>query len=163
MSYPHLLSPGRIGTMSLRNRILMCPMGDDQATDGGYVTPQQVAYFEARARGGVALLIVGSVGITAPEGLASPHQSAIGNDSFVEGWAELADRVHEHGAKVALQLVHNGKAAVEDLLAGRPLMVPSHPTKQGGADAWMGMLTPAKGAGWERRPASRARSLSFTK
>ena len=49
MSYPHLLSPGRIGTMSLRNRILMCPMGDDQATDGGYVTPQQVAYFEARA------------------------------------------------------------------------------------------------------------------
>ena len=144
MSYPHLLSPGRIGTMSLRNRILMCPMGDDQATDGGYVTPQQVAYFEARARGGVALLIVGSVGITAPEGLASPHQSAIGNDSFVEGWAELANRVHKHGAKVALQLVHNGKAAVEDLLAGRPLMVPSLPTKQGGADSLMGMLTPGE-------------------
>ena len=77
----HLLSPGRIGTLQLRNRILMCPMGDDQATDGGYVTPQQIAYFEARARGGAALLLVGSVGITAPEGLASPQQSAIGDAS----------------------------------------------------------------------------------
>ena len=45
----HLLSPGRIGTLQLRNRILMCPMGDAQATDGGYVTPQQLAYFEADA------------------------------------------------------------------------------------------------------------------
>ncbi len=125
----HLLSPGRIGTLQLRNRILMCPMGDDQATDGGYVTPQQIAYFEARARGGAALLLVGSVGITAPEGLASPQQSAIGDDSFVEGWARLADTVHSHGAKVTLQLIHNGKNAVEDIITGRPLMVPSMPTQ----------------------------------
>ena len=45
MSYARLLSPGRIGTMELQNRILMCPMGDDQATEGGYVTAQQIAYF----------------------------------------------------------------------------------------------------------------------
>jgi len=94
MNHTRLLSPGRIGTMELRNRILMCPMGDDQATDGGYVTPQQIAYFEARARGGAALLLVGSVGITAPEGLASPQQSAIGDDSFIDGWARLAETVH---------------------------------------------------------------------
>ena len=146
MRYTNLLSPGRIGTLELRNRILMCPMGDDQATDGGYVTPQQIAYFEARARGGAALLLVGSVGITAPEGLASPQQSAIGDDSFIEGWAQLADTVHSHGAKVALQLVHNGKAAVEDIIAGRPLMVPSMPTKPSSADPLMGMLTPEEAA-----------------
>ena len=38
MAHPHLLAPGRIGSLDLRNRILMCPMGDNQATDGGYVT-----------------------------------------------------------------------------------------------------------------------------
>jgi 2,4-dienoyl-CoA reductase (NADPH2) len=141
MNHANLLAPGRIGSMTLRNRILMCPMGDNQATDGGYVTDQQVAYFEARARGGAALLLVGSVGVTAPDGLSSPRQSAIGDASFVEGWRRLADRVHEHGGRVALQLVHNGKNAVEDIIAARPLMVPSQPDAAHGADPLMGMLT----------------------
>lgn len=142
MNHPNLLSPGRIGSMSLRNRILMCPMGDNQATAGGYVTDQQIAYFEARARGGAALLLVGSVGVTAPDGLSSPRQSAIGDASFVEGWQRLAERVHAHGARVALQLVHNGKNAVEDIIAARPLLVPSMPDKSLSADPLMGMLTP---------------------
>lgn len=116
-------------------------MGDDQATDDGYVTDQQIAYFEARARGGAALLLVGSVGITAPDGLASPQQSAIAADSYVEGWSRLAERVHAHGARLALQLVHNGKNAVNDIVAGRPMLVPSEP-KPPSADPLMAMLTP---------------------
>ncbi len=146
MPHPHLLAPGRIGTLELRNRILMCPMGDNQATDGGYVTDQQIDYFEARARGGAALLLVGSVGVSAPDGLSSPRQSAIGDESFVDGWRRLADRVHAHGAKVALQLVHNGKNAVEDIIAGRPLLLPSLLTKAPTADPLMGMLTPEEAA-----------------
>ena len=138
--HPHLLSPGRIGSLALRNRILMCPMGDDQASDDGHVTDQQIAYFETRARGGAALLLVGSVGITAPDGLASPQQSAIADDSYLDGWSRLAQRVHAHGAHVALQLVHNGKNAVNDIVAGRPMLVPSEP-KPPGADPLMGMLT----------------------
>jgi 2,4-dienoyl-CoA reductase-like NADH-dependent reductase (Old Yellow Enzyme family)/NADPH-dependent 2,4-dienoyl-CoA reductase/sulfur reductase-like enzyme len=138
--HSHLLSPGRIGSLELRNRILMCPMGDDLAAESSYVTDAKIAYFEARARGGAALLLVGSVGITAPEGLSTPRQSAIADDSYIEGWARLADRVHAHGAKLALQLVHNGKAAVCDIVAGRPLLVPSLP-KPPSADPLMGMLT----------------------
>ena len=138
--HPHLLSPGRIGSLALRNRILMCPMGDDQASDDGHVTDQQIAYFETRARGGAALLLVGSVGITAPDGLASPQQSAIADDYYLDGWSRLAQRVHAHGAHVALQLVHNGKNAVNDIVAGRPMLVPSEP-KPPGADPLMGMLT----------------------
>lgn len=138
--YAHLLAPGQIGTLRLRNRILMCPMGDNQATADGYVTEQQIAYFEARARGGAGLLLVGSVGVTAPDGLSSPHQSALVNESMVEGWARLAERVHAHGAKLALQLVHNGKNAVMDIVAGRPMLVPSKP-RASPPDALMGMLT----------------------
>ena len=142
MAHPHLLAPGRIGSLDLRNRILMCPMGDNQATDGGYVTDQQIDYFEARARGGAALLLVGSVGVTAPDGLSTPRQSAIGDETFLDGWRQMADRVHAHGARLALQLVHNGKNAVEDIVAGRPLLVPSLLHKEPAADPLMGMLTP---------------------
>jgi len=116
-------------------------MGDNQASADGNVTEQQVAYFETRARGGAALLLVGSVGVTAPDGLASPNQSAIASDSGLDGWARLADRVHAHGARLALQLVHNGKNAVMDIVAGRPLWVPSIPGPTD-ADPLMGMLTP---------------------
>ena len=56
--HPRLMAPGRIGSLELRNRILMCPMGDNQASDGGYVSDQQIAYFEARAKGGAGLLLV---------------------------------------------------------------------------------------------------------
>ena len=143
--HSHLLSPGRIGSLELRNRILMCPMGDDQATDNGFVTEQQIAYFETRARGGAALLLVGSVGISAPDGLASPQQSAIADDSDLEGWSRLAARVHAQGARVALQLVHNGKNSVNDMIAGRPLLVPS-PPKPESADPLMRMLTPDEAA-----------------
>src|SRR6056297_986896 len=142
MKHPNLLSPGRIGTLALRNRILMCPMGDNQATAGGFVTDQQIDYYEARARGGAALLLVGSVGVTAPDGLSSPHQSAIGDERFLDGWRRLAERVHAHGARVALQLVHNGKNAVEDIVAARPLFVPSRPSAPLAPDPLMGMLTP---------------------
>jgi 2,4-dienoyl-CoA reductase (NADPH2) len=135
------MAPGRIGSLEVRNRILMCPMGDNQATDGGYVTDQQVAYFEARARGGAGLLLVGSVGVTAPDGLSTPQQSAIADDSFLPGWTRMAERVHAHGARLALQLVHNGKNAVMDIVAGRPMLVPSIP-KEPSADPLMSMLTP---------------------
>lgn len=139
------MAPGRIGSLTLRNRILMCPMGDNQATDGGYVTDQQIAYFEARARGGAGLLLVGSVGVTAPDGLSTPRQSAIADDSFLEGWSRMAQRVHAHGARLALQLVHNGKNAVMDIVAGRPMLVPSVP-EEPRADPLMGMLTPEEAA-----------------
>ena len=124
MSFDHLLSPGRIGTMSLRNRILMCPMGDDQATDGGYVTPQQIAYYEARARGGAALLLVGSVGISSPEGLASPQQSAIGDASFVDGWR----RGRSLGFRGCGRVVRHGLllATAHNLLAGAGMVVFYH-------------------------------------
>jgi 2,4-dienoyl-CoA reductase (NADPH2) len=143
VQYPNLMSTGHIGSLELRNRILMCPMGDNQATDSGFVTDQQIAYFEARARGGAALLLVGSVGVTAPDGLSSPRQSAIASDAMLEGWSRLAERVHAHGAKLALQLVHNGKNAVMDIVAGRPMQVPSTPPTSE-PDELMGMLTPAE-------------------
>src|SRR5438132_516310 len=74
--FPHLLAPGRIGSLTLRNRILMCPIGDSLANEDGTVSERQLSYFEARARGGAALLLVGSVAVSYPAGSYSAHQVA---------------------------------------------------------------------------------------
>ena len=68
MSFEHLLAPGHIGTLKLRNRIIMAPMGDCLSNVDGTVSDNQAAYFEARARGGAGLLLVGSVSVSYPYG-----------------------------------------------------------------------------------------------
>ncbi len=126
-AFPHLLAPGRIGVLGLRNRILMCPMGDCLSHEDGSVSPNQAAYFEARARGGAALLLVGSVSVAYPEASFDVRQTAGSDDRFLPGLADLAERVHRHGALVAAQLVHNGQMALAAVAEGRPMLVPSIP------------------------------------
>ena len=125
--FEHLLAPGRIGSMTLRNRMLMCPIGDSLANDDGTVSERQLSYFEARARGGAALLLVGSVAVAYPAGSYSAHQVAASEERFVDGLRALADRVHHHGARIAAQLVHDGAVSLHDIAEGRPLLVPAVP------------------------------------
>ena len=129
MSFPHLLTPGQIGPLSLRNRILMCPMGDSLGDEDGTVSDRQLAYYEARARGGAALLVVGSVAVAYPHGTYDRRQLGASDDRFVDGLRALADRAHRHGALIAAQLVHDGPNSLADIAAGRPLLVPSVPSR----------------------------------
>ncbi|GLV22812.1 hypothetical protein TomMM35A_26570 [Sphingobium sp. TomMM35A] len=68
MAYRHLLAPGRIGAMPLRNRIFMTPMGSNLADEDGITGDRLRAYYEARAKGGAALITMGSVSIGYPDG-----------------------------------------------------------------------------------------------
>ncbi len=86
----------------------MAPMGDSLADADGTVSDAQLAYFEARARGGAALLLVGSVAVAYPDGCVDEHQVAASDDAHLPGLTALADRVHAHGAAVAAQLTYNG-------------------------------------------------------
>lgn len=139
--YRHLLSPGRIGPLKTRNRILMCPMGDNLAQDNGELSDSSLDYFEARARGGAGIILMGSVAISWPEGSYNPNQSALSDDRMIPGFRALASRVHGHGAKLVAQLSHGGITAVNDIRDGRPLWVPSIPGP-GAPDPLMSMVTP---------------------
>ncbi|MGO1502649.1 MAG: FAD-dependent oxidoreductase, partial [Marinobacter sp.] len=125
--YKHLLSPGKLGPVDLRNRIILSPMGDNFADNEGYCTERMQAYYEARAAGGAGLIIMGVVSIAFPHGTAEPFQCAVSDDKYIPGLAKLAQRVHRHGAKVAMQIQHAGKVAARDLAEGRDLWVPSMP------------------------------------
>jgi 2,4-dienoyl-CoA reductase (NADPH2) len=147
--FPHLLAPGRIGSMELRNRIVSCPMGDRLANPDGSVSDAHLSYFEARARGGAALVLLGSVCVTYPDGAYAYEQMALAHDGHVPGYRALAERVHAHGAKVAAQLVHNGSTSLNNMVVGRPLLVPSIP-KAKGRDRLSGMLTAPEAAAMSR-------------
>jgi 2,4-dienoyl-CoA reductase (NADPH2) len=131
---PHLLSPGRIGSLELRNRILMTPMGSNLAEADGHVGERIQRYYEERARGGAGMLIVGVGAIAWPDGACNPNQVAISDDAFLPGLSELTRRAHAHGARIAIQLQHAGKVAVRDIVEGRPLLGPSVPTGKGAND-----------------------------
>ena len=127
MAYRHLLAPGRIGAMPLRNRIFMTPMGSNLADEDGITGDRLRAYYEARAKGGAALITMGSVSIGYPEGSGNWRNEAISDERHVPGVRALADAVHAHGAKLAMQLQHAGLVAMNDMLAGRPIWTPSIP------------------------------------
>ncbi|MGH8437365.1 MAG: FAD-dependent oxidoreductase, partial [Pseudomonas sp.] len=126
-NFSHLLAPGRIGPLELRNRIVMAPMGSNFAEADGHCGERIQAYYEARAAGGAGLLIMGVCSIAFPAGTAEPFQVGVSSDEFIPGLTRLAERVHKHGAKIAMQLQHAGKTAVRDMAEGRPLWVPSIP------------------------------------
>lgn len=123
----HLMAPGRIGRLELRNRIFMSPMGSNTADEDGYCGERLRQYYEARAKGGAALLIMGSVSISWPIGSANWRQVAISDDRFIPGLKAVADSVHAHGAKLAVQLQHAGLTAMNDIRDGRPMLTPSIP------------------------------------
>jgi len=130
----YLMSPGTIGKMTLRNRIIMCPMGENLGEPDGFCGDRVQSYFEARARGGAGLVEVGSVSIAWPIGSGNNPNIAVSDDKYLPGLTRLAERVHAHGGKVALQLQHAGKNSINDTAAGRPLLLPSDPPNDGDAD-----------------------------
>jgi 2,4-dienoyl-CoA reductase (NADPH2) len=144
-SWSHLLAPGRIGTLELRNRMVMAPMGEDLGDLDGQVSATQMAYLEARARGGLAMVMLGSVAVSFPVGCSNARQTAISDDRHVPGWRDAARRVHRHGSTIAMQLTQAGMNSLQDTLAGRPMWVASEPGPPGRDDLY-GMVTADEGA-----------------
>lgn len=110
MNSPVSLTPLNIHTLSLKNRYVLPGMVTDMAVDGGYVTERLLAYYEERARGGVGLIIVEAASID-PSGKTFLHGLDISDDRFIPGLRLLTERVHAHGARIAIQLQHGGGRA----------------------------------------------------
>lgn len=110
--YKNLFSPIKIGSVEVKNRIAMMPMGVfsprlmDYKT--GSYTKDGADYYIERAKGGTGLIITGLIPI-----IPYPIMNPVNNpDGFVNGMKYLMDGVHEHGAKIFVQLTAmNGRAA----------------------------------------------------
>lgn len=72
------------------------------------MTEEFLAYHEARARGGVGLIVLEAVPVHESAG-ASPLLLSAYADSVVEQYKRIADAIHPHGARVFVQLFHGGR------------------------------------------------------
>jgi len=115
-----LWEPIRIGRMELKNRVVMPPMVTRYAADDGFVTERTRNYYGARARGGAGLIIAEATYVHR-QGWAFPNQIGISDDKFIPKLSELVDKVHQHGAKIAIQLHHGGRQAKEALSGLQPV------------------------------------------
>ncbi len=109
--YPHLLSPLQVGSITLPNRVLMGSMHVGLEEERGRLQ-KMAAYFAARARGGVGLIVTGGI---APNraGQAKPFAAKLTNR--YERWKHrcVADAVHAEGGRIAMQILHTGRYAYQ--------------------------------------------------
>ena len=122
--FDRLFSPIRIGSLELRNRIVMSPMTTDYATDDQLPSPRLLAYLEERARGGVGLITLEACSIERRQ-REVVHTMHFGDDAVIEPHRELVRRLHAHGTRVQPQLVHPGPDSMSPLLDGNPSVGPS--------------------------------------
>lgn len=109
--YEKLFSKGKINGCVIPNRIAMAPMDDCLGQSSGEITQRGIEYYTKKAKGGTGLIIVGYVGVTGPElgGVAMSGQTFLCNIDQRHAMSNLAERVHDHGGKVFVQLNHPGR------------------------------------------------------
>jgi len=120
-----LFQPISLGTMRLKNRIIMSPMFTRYASESGEITDRMIKYFVARAKGGVGMIILENSCIEWDYGRGDGNPIAIHHDRFRPGLAELATQVHRHNVKILTQLHHVGRQTFCSNIDGRQPIAPS--------------------------------------
>ena len=115
-----LLTPAHIGSVEIKNRVVMPPMTTRLADDEGHVTEDSIAYYMARVRGGVGLIIVE---MASPERAGRHRRRELGiyDDRFLPGLRRLVDEIHHGGAKASIQLGHAGGHTRRDICGEAPV------------------------------------------
>jgi len=116
LQYPLLFSPSSIGIAQVKNRIAMAPMGTHLQTDKGFVTDELIAYLEARAQGGVGLLITPFAAVVSGQPTLGAY-----TDEQLKGLEQLSAQIQQHGTLAFLQISHLGAANICDPVASTSL------------------------------------------
>lgn len=120
--YEKLFTPGNIGTLTIPNRIAMTAASASLSQPDGTMTEEMLAYYEARAKGGVGLIITEMVCVDEDRGVLFPRELNAARDDNIPSFRRLADRVHPYGTKIFAQLFHPGANADPKLNPCLPLI-----------------------------------------
>lgn len=131
VTFTKLFQPLEIREMTLRNRIVAAPIGPTVSlTLDGYIVEKSKRYIEARAKGGAALIYAPACSID-PRGRLTDDHPRLDDDRFIAGLSELAQLIHEHGAKAAAQLFHPGREARAEIIHLQPVAPSAIPGRSG--------------------------------
>lgn len=118
--FEKIFEKGRIGTMEIRNRLIVPPMLTEYAAEDGSLTERYIRYYEEKAKGGWGLIICEDNSID-PHGAGFKNVAGLWSDDFIPMHRELTDRVHRYGAKIAVQAYHAGREADSSISGRRPV------------------------------------------
>lgn len=123
MNYEKLFMPFKIGTMELRNRIVLSPMGTSLAKNYA-PTERSIAYYSERARGTAGLVIIEH---TYPQEMGCKTEKSLGlwDEAALPAWKALIDGIHEAGGKVAIEIGHLGHCTDYSRILGTEAISPS--------------------------------------
>jgi 2,4-dienoyl-CoA reductase-like NADH-dependent reductase (Old Yellow Enzyme family) len=116
---PSLLDPLKIGSLKLKNRIVMPPMYTGYANNNDYVTEKLKKHYTDRASA-LGLLIV-EHSFVVLHGKARMNQPGVYSDDFIPGLKRLVKAVHEKGTPIAIQLGHGGGTSSTQVTGFRPV------------------------------------------
>ncbi|MCF8151373.1 MAG: NADPH-dependent 2,4-dienoyl-CoA reductase [Burkholderiaceae bacterium] len=125
--YPHLLAPLDLGFTTLKNRVLMGSMHTG-LEDIGNSHDRMAAFYAARAKGGVGLIVTGGF---APnqDSIVMQGASILDNETEAEKHRVITEAVHAHGGKICVQILHTGRYAyTKRPVAPSALKAPINPT-----------------------------------
>lgn len=122
-NFPNMFTPIQIGTVTVPNRFVVPPMGNNFASTDGSMSDRSAAYYEARAKGGFGLITIEST-VVYKEAKGGPRKPCLFSDEVIPSFKAVADRCHAYGAKVSIQLQHAGPEG-NSKLTGYPLKAAS--------------------------------------
>ena len=131
-NYKNIFSPLTIKNMTMKNRIMMTPMGTNYGEQTGEMSFLHINYYEERAKGGVGLIMVENASVDSPLGSNGTTQIRIDHDNFMPRFFKLCETIHSHGACIGLQLNHAGASAQSKRTNMQPVSASDIPSKEGG-------------------------------
>lgn len=130
--YQNIFNPLTVKNMTIKNRIVMTPMGTNYGEQNGEMSFLHMDYYEQRAKGGVGLIIVENASVDSPQGSNGTTQLRIDHDNYIPRLFKLCETVHSHGACIAVQINHAGASAFSSRINMQPVSASNLPSKKGG-------------------------------
>ena len=130
--YPHIFSPLTVKNMTIKNRIVMMPMGTNYGEQNGEMSFLHINYYEQRAKGGTGLIIVENASIDSPQGSNGTTQLRIDHDNYLPRLFKFCENIHRYGIKIAIQINHAGASAISSRINMQPVSASDVPSKEGG-------------------------------
>ncbi|MED4224576.1 NAD(P)/FAD-dependent oxidoreductase [Neobacillus cucumis] len=126
--YDKLFTPFNIGKMEVKNRIVMSPMGTNSASPDGRISVDEIDYFEARARGGAGMIIMGCQFLT--EDLAQGSlEGILEKDYVIPLLTDVCEAIQRYGTKIVAQLsCGTGRNAFPNMFGEPPVSASAIPS-----------------------------------
>ncbi|QUL58271.1 NADH:flavin oxidoreductase/NADH oxidase [Paenibacillus tritici] len=119
-----LFAPYELKALTLKNRVVMPPMCQYAVEkQDGIPTDWHFVHYVSRAVGGTGFIIVEMSGVH-PDGRITNQDTGIWDDAQIPAYKQLTSAVHAHGAKIAIQLGHAGRKAVDASSPVAPSAIP---------------------------------------